>query len=443
MRKKITIILLLAFCSTGVTAQESWSLEDCITYALANNLQIKQQELTVSQTENNLLRSKLSNLPSISSSSSYGYGWGRSLDQDSYEYVNNVRTTRLSTSISGSMDLFSGFQKFNTIKKNELDLQGALQDIEKLKNDISLNIAAAYLQILLDEERLLIAREQLTTTNEQLKKTRILVDAGSTTIGTFLELQAQQATEEMEVVVAKNGIEVSYLNLKQLLDLQTDELFKISNPEIGELPEIRAEKNISEIYENNMSLRPEVRSAEYRLQSLQKQLQITKGAYYPSLSLGGGVNTSYTEIGTAISLNSIIDRLQDNIGYSLSFSLSIPIFNGLQTRINVRNTKLEVRNAELQLQQTKNTLYKEIQQAEVDAEAALQRYHASQKNVTALQESFRYVEQKFNVGMVNTTDYNLAKTNLTRAQSELVQAKYQFIFQSKILDFYQGVPLSL
>lgn len=442
MIKKITFLLLTALCTTGAFAQKTWSLEDCIGYALSHNLQVKQQELSVSQTENSLQQAKLSLLPSASASTSYSMGWGRSLDENSYQYV-NTRTSTLSPSISGSMTLFAGLQKQNTIKKNELDLQAAIQDVQRLKNDISLNIAAAYLQILLNEEKLIIATNQLQTTEEQLRKTKILVDAGSTTMGTYLELQAQQATEEMDVVVARNNINVSYLNLKQLLDLQTSESFRIENPVIDELPQVRLDNNTNQIFEDNVNRRPEVKSAEYRLQSQQRQLQISKGAYYPTLSIGGGINTRYVDISNTNQLASMSDQLKDNVAYSLGFSLSIPIFNGFQTRINVRNTKLGVRNAELQLQQTKNNLYKEIQQAEVDAEAALQRYHAAQRNVTALQESFRYVEQKFNVGMVNPTDYNVAKTNLARAQSELIQAKYQYIFQSKILEFYQGIPLTL
>ena len=438
MRKKIILAFLVVFCSTQITAQEVWSLEECISYAIANNIQIKRQELNATQEKNSLLQAKLSLLPSINGSGAYSINWGRSLDVTSNQYVDN-RNASANASASASATLFAGLQKQNNIKLGSLNHQAALQDVEKLKNDISLNIAAAYLQILLDEERLLIAQEQLKTTTEQLAKTKILVDAGSVTMSAYLDLQAQQATEEVEAVVAKNNIAVSYLNLKQLLDLQTDDSFKIGNPAIGELPTIRRSENINQIFEQNSSLRPEIKGAEFRLQGAKKQLSIARGADYPTLSINGGVSTQYSEAYP----NSFSDQFKNNYYYSLSLRLSVPIFNGWQTRTNIRNSKLNVLNNELQLQQAKNTLYKEIQQAEVDAEAALQRYHASQKNVTALQESFRYVEQKFNVGMVNTTDYNIAKKNLAQSQSELVQAKYQYIFQSKILEFYQGIPLSL
>ncbi|MDR0660640.1 MAG: TolC family protein [Prevotellaceae bacterium] len=438
MKKKISLAILAILATTGIHAQEAWSLGDCISYAITNNIQIKRQELNAIQEKNSLLQSKLNLLPSISGSGSYGINWGRSLDITTNQYV-ETRNQSANLSASASATLFAGLQKQNAIKRNELNYQAATQDVEKLRNDISLNIAGAYLQILLDEERLLIAEEQLKTTTEQLAKTKILVDAGSVTMSAYLDLQAQRATEEVEVVVAKNNIAVSYLNLKQLLDIQTDDSFKIENPEIEVLPEVRRISDVNQIFEQNSALRPEVKSAEYRLLSARKQLSIAKGADYPGLSIGGGFTTQYSEAAP----NSFSDQIRNNYYYNFSLRLSVPIFNGWQTRTAIRNTKLNVRNAELQLQQTKNNLYKEIQQAEVDAEAALQRYHASQKNVTALQESFRYVEQKFNVGMVNTTDYNIAKKNLARAQSELAQSKYQFIFQSKILDFYQGIPLSL
>ncbi len=438
MKKKITLALLVIFYSVQINAQNSWSLEECISHAIANNIQIKQQELNATQEKNNLLQSKLSLLPTISGSGSYSINWGRSLDVTSNQYIDS-RNQSANVSGTASAILFAGLQKQNNIKLGSLTYEAAIQDVEKLKNDISLNIAAAYLQILLDEERLLIAQEQLKTTTEQLAKTKILVDAGSVTMSAYLDLQAQQATEEVEVVVAKNSIAISYLNLKQLLDLQTDDSFKVENPMIGELPTIRRAENINQIFEQNSTLRPEIKRAEYRLEGAKKQLTIAKGADYPTLSISGGLSTQYSEAYP----NSFSDQFKNNYYYSMSLRLSVPIFNGWQTRTNVRNSKLNVRNYELQLQQAKNTLYKEIQQAEVDAEAALQRYHASQKNVTALQESFRYVEQKFNVGMVNTTDYNVAKKNLARSQSELVQAKYQYIFQSKILEFYQGIPLSL
>ena len=431
MKKKISFALLAIFYLTQVAAQESWSLEECISHAITNNIQIKQQELNSIQEKNSLL-------PSISGNGSYSINWGRSLDVTSNQYLNN-RNQSANMSANASATLFAGLQKQNNIKLSELNYQSALQDVEKLKNDISLNIAAAYLQILLDKEKQLIAQEQLKTTAEQLAKTKILVDAGSVTLSAYLDLQAQQATEEVEMVIARNNIAISYLNLKQLLDLQTNELFEIEDPTISEPPAIRKSEDINLLFEQNSALRPEIKAAEYRLLGAKKQLSIAKGADYPTLSIGGGLSTQYSEAYP----NSFSSQFKNNYYYSLSLRLAIPIFNGWQTRIGIRNSKLNIRGFELQLQQVKNTLYKEIQQAEVDAEAALQRYHASQKNVTALQESFRYVEQKFSVGMVNTTDYSIAKKNLANSQSQLVQAKYQYIFQSKVLEFYQGIPLSL
>lgn len=439
MVKRVTLFLAILLTATWAKAQNEWTLERCIGYALENNIQVKQQELNVEQQSNNLLRSKLSLLPSISSSGSYSFNWGRFFDQNSINWL-DTRAESSSASIGASLSLFSGLQKQNTIKKGELDVQIANKNIEKLKNDISLNVAAAYLQILLDEENLEIAKQQLETTKQQLSKTKILVEAGSTTMSTYLELQAQEATEEVQLVTAESKLALSYLSLRQLLDLQGEQSFKIVNPNIAEPPTARTTQRVEDIFEQNAPARPEVAGAELQLKSAEKSLSIAKGALYPSLSLGGGSGTSFS---SAITAQNFWEQYKGNMSYYASVSLSIPIFNGWQTRTNVRNAKLAVRSAELEVQSVKNTLYKEIQQAETDAEAALRRYNASLKNVDALQESFRYTDQKFNIGMVSTTDYNLAKNNLTKAQSELVQAKYQYVFQTKILDFYKGLPLSL
>ncbi len=448
MVKKTILCLSLALCAGGAVAQQKmWSLEQCISYALTNNLQVKQEQLNIDRSENALLQSKLDLIPDISGSGSYGINWGRSFDQANIQYV-DTRNARASAGARASVPLFGGLQRQNTIKKNSIDLQAATQDVEKLKNDLSLNIAGAFLQILLDMENLQVAKGQLETTGRQLDKTKKLVDAGNATIGAYLELQAQQATEEVQLVTAQNKITLSYLNLKQLLDLQHDTTFRVGAPQLGELPEMVPLQNVDRIFDQNAESRPEVKSAELRLKSAEKSLSIARGGYYPSLSLSGEIGTFFSDAtklfdGTNYYTPSFGDQFKDNISSGVSLGLSIPIFNGWMTRTNVRNAKLSLRNSELQLQTIKNNLYKEIQQAETDAEAALKRYHASQKNVSALEESFRYVEQKFNLGMVDATDYNVAKNNITKAQSDLIQSKYQYIFQTKILDFYKGVPLKL
>lgn len=454
MTKRIaSIVVILTLVSTYAFSQEGWSLEKCINYAIANNLQVKQQVVSVKEDENQLLQNRMSRLPSVRSGVNYGLGWGRTLDPVANDFV-YTRNGNGSASLDASAILFAGFQKQNVIKKSEIDLNADIQSVEKLKNDISLNVAAAYLQILLASETREAAKNQLETTKEQLEKTKRLVDAGSVTMGTYLELQAQQATEEVQLVNAENNITLSYLTLRQLLDLHAADAFKVAVPEIETVPQNVIKEGVDVIFENRAPLLPEVKSAEYRVQSAEKSLEIARGAYFPTLSLGASVGTRYSDtrkLQVPTSTPGVytyesypfIDQIRDDMNYGISFSLSIPIFSGWQTRIGVRNAKLNIHRTELQVQQVKNTLYQEIQQAEVDADAALKRYNASGTNVAALEESFRYVEQRFNVGAVTTTDYNVAKNNLFKAKSDQIQSKYQYIFQTKILDFYKGIPLTL
>jgi len=451
-------------------SQESWSLEKCVNYAIENNIQIKQQELNARYSENTLTQSKATVLPSLNASASHNYSFGRSVDPYTNEF-SSENSLSDNFSISSSVTLFNGLQNMNTIKRNQFDLMASLEDLEKAKNDISLSIASAYLQILFNLELLDIASNQLDITKLQVERTRKLVEAGSLAQGSLLEIQSQEAAEELQVVNAQNQLDLSYLTLTQLLDLDSVEGFDIVRPE---LPDINTESipyTVSQIYTEAIINMPQITGAEYRLQSSEKELSIAKGMVSPRLALGASYGTGYSDartlssytlgmdtIGyTAISGEGVLgyqyeysseeypfmDQLKDNASTALYFSLSVPILNGFQTRTSISNAKISLLNSEYSLQLEKNRLYKDIQQAYADALAALKKYHSSKKAVSSWEESFRYTQQKFDVGLVNSVDYNLAKNNMMKAKSDLLQAKYEFIFKSKILDFYRGQPIKL
>jgi outer membrane protein len=430
-------------------AQEAWTLERCIKYAVENNIQVKQQEILVEQQEVSLLQSKYNLIPSLSAGTGYSMGWGRVLDQTTNDFVEGPRQENANINLSSSVVLFAGLQKQNLIKRNKINLQANIQDVEKLKNDISLNVAAAFLQILLSQEALSIAEEQLVSTREQLAKTQKMVDAGKLTLSNLLELQAQQAAEEAAVTNAKNNLDINYITLTQLLELPDARNFAIAKPQLPELPsEFGESTSVQGIYENALSFQPTVKGAELRLESARRYLSIAKGQYYPSLSLSASISSRYSNTNMDPSTGyqrafPFWDQWSNNQNTGVSLNLSIPIFSGLQIRSEVKNAKLNVRTYELDLQRTKNNLYKEIQQAQADAAGQLKNYHASQKNVEAMRESFRYTEKKFDVGLVTSTDYVVAKNNLFKAQSDNIQAKYQYVFKMKILDFYKGLQITL
>jgi outer membrane protein len=345
-------------------------------------------------------------------------------------------------------------QNLNGIKKSRFDLLSSEEDLNNIKDNIALNVALYYLQILLNKEIVTATETQLQTTLEQIEKSRKLVDAGSVARGNLLQIEAQAAQEELQLINIRNMLETSLLNLTQLLELPTPEGFAVVVPEIPLDTNTVVSGNISEIYQTALGNRPEVKSSEYKLSSSEYDLKIAKGARSPRLSLSNSFSTGYSDIrkkvlgidpmtGPVYGKYSFADQVNDNINYGVGFSLNIPILNGWQVNRNVSNSVLGVESSRYALESTKKQLYKDIQQAFADASAAMKKYAASMKAVTSTEESFRYTEQKFNVGMVTPVDYNAAKTQLLNAQSDMSQAKYEFIFKTKVLDFYRGVPLNL
>jgi outer membrane protein len=433
-----------------ISAQKIWKLEDCINYAFENNLQIKQQVLNTRYNSNVLLQSKIGLAPDLNAGVGGGISWGRALDQTTYEFTENERIMSLNTNISSSLTLFSGLQQYNTIKQNEFNLMASLQDLEKLKNDISLAIAAGYLQILFNSELLAVSKNQLELTRMQVNRTSKLVDAGSLARGSLLEIQAQAAAEELNVINASNQLDISYLTLTQLLDLDSVGGFQIEIPEFGDIADQEILLTPNSVFNEANAILPQIKSAEYQLAGSEKGLGIAKGTRSPSLNLSGSYGTGYSDIRERFNPATgemesypFADQMQDNLSTTLTLGLRIPIFNGWMAGTNISNAKLSVMNSRLALETARNNLYKEIQQAHADAVAARKKYLATQDALTSMQESFMYTEQKFEVGLVNTVDYNAEKNRLTQTQSDLLQSKYDYIFKMKILDFYRGIPLTL
>lgn len=442
------LTMILGIAGT-IYAQEVWSLEDCINYALDNNIQIKQSELNAESYEDDWQQSKLALLPSLNASASHSYGWGRSIDLATYEYTDK-QTQQNYFSASSEVNLFNGLQKFNLIKRDLYNYMASKYDSDKMRDDISLQIAAAYLQILFSKEMVQQAKEQVAVTKLQIERTQKLVDAGTLPRGDLLDIQSQGATEELNLINAQNQLNLAYLDLLQLLDKSMAEKFEIETPKFNieqEVDLIESEK----IYGMAVTHLPEIKSAEYQLMSSERELARARGMRSPTLNLRGTWGTNYSDqivfsdpsdpdFGEVIPFGTQLDQNQNK---TLSLSLSIPIFNGYQVSTYINQSKLNRLNAQYNLELQKNVVRKSVEQAYTDALAAFKAYKATEKSLSAYQEAFKYMEQKFNVGMVNSLDYNVAKSQLTRAESELLSAKYDFIFKSKVLDFYMGIPITL
>ena len=455
------IALTFAFLVLGlgsVVAQKVWTLEECVNYALENNIQIKQSRLQTQTAEINLLQSKFDFAPSANANASLGNSWGRNQSQSGL-YIDKPTTTN-SYGLNGKIDLFNGMRKWNSLRKSEIDFKTSEFRSQEIENNISLTLTGAYLNILFSYEMLNVAKQQIEVTQQQINRTSNLVEAGTLPKGDLLEIQAQGATEEGNLISAENSLALAYLDLKQLLDLSSKENFEIDKP----ILELNQELNIipsEQVYANAVEIMPEIKAEEMSLLSSERSVKIAQGYLYPSLSINGGIRTNYYSSQQKVHRDAagfpILDdagdltfidmpyweQIDKNTGEYITLNLSIPIFNGYTARSQVNRAKVQNINQDFQLQLRKNELRKNIEQKYHDAIAAYKTYNANKISVESLSESFKYTEEKFNIGMVNSVDYSIAKMKLTSAKSTLLRAKYDYIFKTKILDFYMGIPLSL
>ncbi|MDP4274418.1 MAG: TolC family protein [Bacteroidota bacterium] len=467
-------LLLVAWTSTGTAiGQGSWSLRKCIDYAIAHNLQVKQQEVNARMSENTYLQSRLDVLPNLNASGGFNYSLGRALDQTTYQFTSNQKIKSSNFSVNSSVNLFSGFQQANTIKQNHFNLMASLSNVEKVKNDISLNIASAFLQILFCQELLEVANNQLELSQQQVDHTRTLYNAGSVPQGKLFEIQAQAASDELQVVNSQNSLDLSKLTLIQLLDLDSIKNFEIEKPNLGFIKIDTLEFTIDSVFNRAQEL-PQIRAAQYSLLSAEKGLAIAKAERSPRLTLGASYGSGYSDIRervtglsdfqtfpigktqttgeTVVSLPAqtpiygnypFNNQIKDNANTNIMLGLSIPIFNGWKANSSIANAKLAMVNSKYSLQNAKNMLYKDICQAYTDALAALKKYRATDKALSSIEESFKYTQQKYEIGLMNFVDYSTVKNQLAKTQSELLQAKYEYIFKLKVLDFYKGNPITL
>jgi outer membrane protein len=422
------------------TQPKQWTLQECISYALENNISIKRQKLNADYQSNQLKTSKLDMIPSVNAATEYGIGFGRSLNKTMNAY-NSKTTQSVNGGISTDVTLFQGFVKKNSIKEARYNLLAATESVKEIQNNIALSLTSYYLQVLFDKELLSVAREQYELTNQQLERSKKLVDAGKTPMGTLLEIKSQLAKEALNITNQENSLSLSLLNLAQVLDLADVNSFDVVSPQI---PEIGTDsvRNVNDIFETAVNTMPQIKGAEFDLLSSNYQLKKAKGNMLPTLSLGAGWNTQDSKVKGEFDFD-FKNSLKNNANTYINLKLSVPIFNGLQARYGVKNAQIKQLDYQYALDAKKLALRKEIQQAYADATAAYKKYLSSHEAVTSYNESFSYTEKKFDVGIITTIDYNTAKNELTKSQSDLLQSKYEYILRCKILDFYKGIPIQL
>jgi outer membrane protein len=446
LNRILLIFIALLSVATFTQAQEPWTLEDCINYAIENNITVKRQELSAESAEKTHFQSLMEILPNANANANHYYNSGKTLNTETYTYENQSFQGG-SLSATSEITVFNGLQNFNTIQKNKFDLLSQLETVEKVKNDITLNVSTAYLQILLNKELRDNAQQQLDITLEQIEKTKRLVEIGNAAKGDLLQIESQAAMEKATLTDANNNLKISYLDITQLLNLNEDEDFQIVFPEIPEITLSDDISDVSTVYSEAVSFLPEIKSAELMLKSSQKGLAISYGKISPSLFFGYQYQSRYNEIATNIadptSNYPYMDQISDNASQAIYLSLRIPIFNGWSTGTAIEKAKINLADSKLYLDLQKQNLYKNIQQARALAIAAMDRYFANMEAVESMEEAFRYTEQKYEVGLVDILEYKTAKNNLNKTKSDLAQAKYEYIFRTKILEFYRGEQITL
>ena len=431
MKTKYIIITALLLAATQLPAQRLWTLEQCIDTALTHNRNIKQQQLSYKSKEIAYAQAKANLLPNLNASAGQNFNFGRSLGADNTYISSNSATS--SFGISSDLTLFDGLKMKYNIEAKKADLLASGADWLKVEKDIILNVSTVFLQVLQNKELLQNAANQLDLTRKNMTQRKELIQAGKLAEGEIYELQAQEAKEEFSLVQAENNLQLSKLDLSQVMDLEDFKDLDIVVP-VNLMENELALLSAEEVYKSALQSRPELKAAQFRLQSSEKNIAIAKADYLPSLGFGAQIGTGYYNMSRLPVNEAFGDQVSNNLSTALGFRLSIPVFNRFEVKNRVKSAKLEVENSKIEIEKTKIELRKSIQQAYFNAIAAKNRWESSQKSVRANEEAFRFASQKFESGRANQYEVNIAKNNLAQSISEQTQAKYEYVFRMKLLE---------
>ena len=436
MRGKYLIIPCLLLWAAGVSAQQKWDLQQCISHAQAHNIQLKQQAQVVKNQEINLNSARNNRLPGVDASASQSFNFGRGLTIEN-TYVNrNTLSTSFST--NASMSLYDGGQITRNIQVQKLQLEASMADLTRAQENLSLQVASVYLEVLFQEELLDVARKQCQLSQSQADRIKKLLDAGKAAESEWADAKALVAADEMSATQAENNYRLSLLTLSQLLELPSPEGFSVVKPELPAAADVVLPLPDA-IMAEAVGIKPEIKAGEYRVKSAERSILLAKTGYYPKLNLGAGLGTSYYKT-SGYETTSFGRQMKENFNRYIGLSLSVPVFNRLQTRNQIRSARVQLYTQQLALEQTRKDIYKEIQQAYYNAMAAQRQCQSAVAAEEASQAAFALTATKYENGQSTATEFQEAKIRLAKAQSDGLQARYSFFFRTKILDFYRGVP---
>jgi outer membrane protein len=453
MKFKILLVATLAMALSHAQEKKLWTLEECVRYAEEHNLTIQQAELDLQNAKIDKLDAIGSFIPSINAQASASSSTGYSIDPTTNEFVNQ-KFFNVTPSISSSLVLFDGLRNFHQLNRAKLYALSVKYQSEDIRDDIRLAVANAYLQILSNRETLKVFQAQYRSTQQDLERTQELVDNGVLPKGDLLEIQATAANQEQQIVTAENSVLISRISLAQLLQITdyqnfdvVDQGYMIPDDAIMDVP-------LSEIYEKASTFMNSVKLSQANVDVAEKDLEIAKGARYPTLSAFFQYNTRYSDNATYPGFEDpntgqyipggeidFVDQLWLQDGISYGAQINIPILNGFNVNNTIKRNKIQVERAKLQLQQEKLQLETDVSQAYVDVQGAFKTYQAADKTVEARRTAYQYAQERYNVGLMNSFDYSQAQARLDDAEATLIQAKYDYIFRLKLLQFYYGIPL--
>ncbi len=430
---------LLILSSVSLSAQEKITLKRATELVIENNLQIKQAQFSEAISDENLRQSKYSLFPTLNANTSLNFNFGRSIDPLTNQFVNQAITST-NGNISSNTPLFGGFQRINIIAQNKLQLEADKSFTQKVKNDLVLAVVTNYLTVLNSQDLLTASRQQLDISKQQLDVEQKFYDVGERTLADLSQAKSQVATAELNVTNAQNQVDLAFLDLAQLLERDPAIPFEVEKPAVSDATTVNTAYSAADVYRSAAVNFPDIKLAELRKLVLEKEIDIARSGYYPSLNLQTGMGTRYSN--GSFGNTSFATQVQDNFNQFIGFGLSIPLFNGYSARSAVRRARINFENGTVNEQLARNNLNKVINQAVYDLRAAEKRYYSAQTAFESSRDAFNVIEQRYAVGLVNSLDFNQAQTNLNKAQFDQIQARYDLIFRSKVIDYYLGNPIT-
>ena len=434
MKNKFIILILffLPFISNG--QDKIWNLQECVDYALENNLLVLQAKNAILSSNQDLIASKGNFLPTVSTNLNQSMSIG-TVELYAGEFVDR-RFNSSSLGLNLSQTVFNGFRNLNILRQSKLNIEKSQNDLNRIKDDISLNVANAYLNILFNKENLDLSKSQYEFSKKQLSQISAIVEAGVQPKSSTIDAQATLSLDEQTLTTAENSYKLSLLSLAQLLQIPL-EGFDVAIIDIDVPSELLLYSDIRPILNYALNNRNEIKVANNNIEIAKLNTKISSSAYYPSVSFGYGFNTSanFSNLSTD---NNFFQQINDNKGHSLNMNISIPIFSRNQIRTNVIKSKIQQKNSDLGLAQAKLNVESTIQRAFTDARAALESYKSAMKSSESQQLSFENTMQRYELGIINSIDLEQIRIRVLNAKSSLINAKYDFIFKTKVLDFYMG-----